>query len=594
MRSGKRQLPLFSGVGLQSHAQARRAQASHKDDKDQGTKRQEQEGASLAGRQDLQAEGLVHPEQAVQREETRPGKGELRTAIIKTRKLWLCLHFPSLALVALRADRQAHLGDPNQRADASQPVVVIEDQHQQSQIVALTDAAAAAGIATGMSLNAALAFCPELEVLPRDTSAEQQLLNRLAQWALSFTPVVTCVDQGVLLEVHGSLRLFGGLNALLQRLKQALQAKAYPVRMAYAPTPRAALWLAVAHDSEASVPGCATLDHLHPLLAGLPLHSLRWPKKVQQRLERMGVHTLGDCLRLPRDGFARRIGRAYLREMDQASGRQPDMPSVYEPPVRFQAALELDAGTTDTRDISQVVPLCQELLARLSALMRQRQKGIRELHFELLHYRHPATPIVIASRGTHLQVDYLFELLRLRLDYLQLKHSVTGVRLLARLHECAEPTDIDLALFPGGDGDDGAHDYLLQKLRIRLGSGQVYFICQVADHRPEYAWCIVVQPGAAQYHCGSLMAADMPGELVHRPRPLWLFEQPRRLSQSCGLPQYYGPLTFVTGAERIEGGWWDGDDIRRDYYAVIRRNGERVWVFRDCRNAAWYLHGIFA
>ena len=46
-------------------------------------------------------------------------------------------------------------------------------------------------------------------------------------------------------------------------------------------------------------------------------------------------------------------------------------------------------------------------------------------------------------------------------------------------------------------------------------------------------------------------------------------------------------------AERIESGWWDGQDVRRDYFIVIGAAGEKLWFYRDCETGEWYLHGIF-
>jgi protein ImuB len=48
------------------------------------------------------------------------------------------------------------------------------------------------------------------------------------------------------------------------------------------------------------------------------------------------------------------------------------------------------------------------------------------------------------------------------------------------------------------------------------------------------------------------------------------------------------------GPERIETGWWRGNDIRRDYYIVETDAGERLWVFRNLLDESWYLHGVFA
>ena len=36
----------------------------------------------------------------------------------------------------------------------------------------------------------------------------------------------------------------------------------------------------------------------------------------------------------------------------------------------------------------------------------------------------------------------------------------------------------------------------------------------------------------------------------------------------------------LAGPERIECGWWDGEDVRRDYYLVETSHGQRAWAFR--------------
>ena len=52
------------------------------------------------------------------------------------------------------------------------------------------------------------------------------------------------------------------------------------------------------------------------------------------------------------------------------------------------------------------------------------------------------------------------------------------------------------------------------------------------------------------------------------------------------------------GPERIESGWWDGADVRRDYFIAENPRGEIVWIYRDHRygidDGEWFLHGLFA
>jgi len=47
------------------------------------------------------------------------------------------------------------------------------------------------------------------------------------------------------------------------------------------------------------------------------------------------------------------------------------------------------------------------------------------------------------------------------------------------------------------------------------------------------------------------------------------------------------------GPERIEAGWWRGQDVRRDYYVVATQLGNRFWLFRWPADGRWFLHGSF-
>ena len=77
-------------------------------------------------------------------------------------------------------------------------------------------------------------------------------------------------------------------------------------------------------------------------------------------------------------------------------------------------------------------------------------------------------------------------------------------------------------------------------------------------------------------------------------RPLWLLAQPEALTTHRGRPRRDGTLELLAGPERIESGWWDGGDVRRDYYVAQTTAGARLWIYRDCTGErAWFLHGIF-
>ena len=125
--------------------------------------------------------------------------------------LWLAIVFPQLAVEAVADGR------------TGEPLAVIEEVGGRRFIHAVTEAVEQRGVVAGMTVSAACALCPELQVIPRDPQAEQRCLTILAQWAGQFTSWVSVQPpQALLLEVRGSLRLFGGLEALRHRVENEL------------------------------------------------------------------------------------------------------------------------------------------------------------------------------------------------------------------------------------------------------------------------------------------------------------------------------------------------------------------------------------
>ena len=52
--------------------------------------------------------------------------------------------------------------------------------------------------------------------------------------------------------------------------------------------------------------------------------------------------------------------------------------------------------------------------------------------------------------------------------------------------------------------------------------------------------------------------------------------------------------SLLAGPERIESGWWDGAEVRRDYFVARRHDHSLVWIFRERQPPhGWFLHGHF-
>jgi protein ImuB len=474
--------------------------------------------------------------------------------------LWLAAHFPRLPLDALLP------GNGQARA----AVVTAPDDPRRA-VVACNARAARQGIAPGMSLSAAIARVPGLRVLERRPAAEAALLDRLGRWALQFTPVVSLEPPGaVLAEVRGSLDLFGGAMALVRRALAGLSANGLSASLALAPTPRAALWLARAELAMT----VTRLDALPGVAARLPLACLQWPEDTVATLAGLGIRSVADLLRLPRAGFAARFGPQLLDELDEGLGRRPAPRRRHVVPERFDERLELPAAADS---VFLLQPSLGRLLARLEAFLRARASGIRALRVDLLHRRGMPTRLSLSLARMAGDAAALRELLGERLGRCRLDEPVVALRL--RSGRVLPLLVRDAGLFERGrSADPEATARLLDLLRARLGHDAVFSVLQVAEHRPERAFRIA-EPG---------VAAGLPVPwLAARPaRPLWMLAEPQPLDGWEG--------AILTGPERIESGWWDGHDVRRDYYVALSRAGVRLWIFRERPpGQGWFLHGIF-
>src|SRR5262245_4419680 len=470
-------------------------------------------------------------------------------------QLWIAVCLPSLAIECLCA------GD-------SQPAVVVEAERGQLHVVAASRGAAEAGIAPGTKLQTAMALAASLQVFERALPLEQKSLESLAEWAQRLTSAVSVeAPESLLLEVAGSLKLFGSLDAIKSKLREELGRRYRDFRFCAAPTATAALWLARAASADVR-----EWRQLAGSLAELPLAVTRWPPEVRALLNDLGLRTVGDCARLPRDGFARRVGRSYLLELDRAFGRSVDLRAEFKTPQAWSSVAELGEESVDG---AIFIEAAEQLLYDLCAELNRRQAEIAELELAFLHLHRPPTVERFDLREPTLDRDRLLHLIEDRLERSALPVPAVALRMKSGIFRSLERKNADL--FEAKPFAECAQA-LLERLHGRFGGAAVYGLRAVAEHRPEKAW-------AKSLECDSRPAR---GEaVVDEARPLWLLQKP------MAIEPHEDSLELVSGPERIESGWWDEQDVARDYYTAKNSSGQRLWVFRDHRTRSWFLHGLF-
>jgi len=393
---------------------------------------------------------------------------------------------------------------------------------------------------------------------------EQDDLERLAGWCYQYSSQVCVVPHrnSLLLEVAASRRLFGDAETLAERIRTELEELGYPVTSGIAPTPEAAQ-LAARHGLF-----IRTTSELRKSIGALGIDCLNLPPTSIQTLQKTGFRTISEVFRLPRKALARRLGLTVSDYLDRLLGHRPDPCTSFRPPDSFSAGMDLP----DTEHTQGLIFPLKRLVQELCGVLRARDRGIQVLQVRLQLDKGTETIRLNLRQATRSE-SHLMLLLRERLERLQLPRPVRHIRLQAlNFLPCAA---IQTSLLKEtGKPPAEAGSYVIERLQARLGKESVKGIKGLQDHRPEYSW--------------SLRELDEPAAYTTQPgRPAWLLPEPQR----CRIDDY----RILTGPERIESGWWDGRDCRRDYFVVRDSKGGTLWAFHEYKpHPGWYLHGLFS
>lgn len=512
--------------------------------------------------------------------------------------LWVAIFLPRLASEALSAGTGPQTSPP--------PLAVCDRRS----VLQANEPALALGVHPGIRRATALAIAPGLSLVERDEIREHEALRQLACWALQFTPSVSLQNGlpdpipprlaqpapaplGLLLEVAPSLRLFGGLPALLERIRQGLVEQGLTARIACAPTPGGAWLLARNRDGDR----VDSPTRLHACLAELPVQLLDAARPHLDTLETIGIRTLGQLRALPRPGLARRFGPALLAELDHAFGDRPEPRLWFEAPAVFDARLELLAQVETT---GMLLFAAQRLLIQLTGWLGARHSGAASCTLHAEHDDVPATVFEVRLAAASRDPARLLGVLRELLARASLPAPVHSLRLHCDACVPLAPAASTLFPLPASAHEDLAR--LVERLQARLGREQVQRLRVAGDHRPEAACRFEPLADFPQRsgRSGAVPASGVrfPSPGAGLPRPLWLQERPGALAERNGRPWSNGPLALLAGPERIESGWWDGAPVQRDYFIAADDDGRMLWIFRQrlpdtTGQQGWFVHGRF-
>jgi protein ImuB len=498
--------------------------------------------------------------------------------------LWIALYFPTLSLDRVERRFPAALIPAMAVTVCKGNQVYIQQANKPAQ---------QRGVTAHQPLASALSLFPDLVVLEHDPDEEMKTLQEAAYAALRFTPNIAMQCSGLIAEVSGTLKLFGGLKKLCPLLNRAVAAQGLQLCVGTAPTARGAWLLAQSAPLWTVINGAGT--KFRSLLDLLPVSLLESAQPHLAVIHGIGCKTLADLRRLPRNGIARRFGTGLLMELDQAYGDVPDPQKWFEAPEYFQQKMELMAQVENAGLL--LLPV-QRLIEQMCGWLVSRYAAV--LAFSLiLHHEysarqpHQSTSINIRLSEQSDDPDHLMILLRERLERTKLMAAACGLELIA--DEITAGIEANLELFPTAQSEATSLNRFIEKLSSRLGSQAIARLEIVSDYRPECSQRFS-SSGIGGFSCRGTHRNRIPAGLI---RPAWLMETPLELKLRHQQPVYGSLLKLISGPERIEAGWWDDGPITRDYFIAENNLGQLLWIYCEYGAAGenkkkdWYLQGLF-
>ncbi|GGE46922.1 hypothetical protein GCM10011367_22170 [Marinicauda pacifica] len=465
---------------------------------------------------------------------------------------------------------------------------------------ALTAHGEAAGLTRGMGVADARTLVPALKAHPADPEGDRAALMRLARWCGRFSPW-TAADpgepglDGVLLDITGCARVFGGEAALMDRLVGEVRALGLEAHGAVAPTLGLA-WALARFAAPGDARGWAGADGPRGVLDALPVEALRLGD-MAATLRRFGLKRVRDLFAIPRADLARRFGTDPVRRLDQAMGVEREVLDPLQPRADLRARVRYGDGQ---QTLDAVKDGAARAIERLCAELEREELGLTRLRMTLYRVDGQARDLIVGTARPSRDAAHLVRLLNERLDRAEIDIGF-GIDLFEAAASLASPLTGGQGDFHGAGEAEADMMRLADQLMARLGREAVMRAEAGDSHLPERAGRFVAMDGQAP-------AWPRRREI----RPLLIFDRPEPAEAVAEIPD--GPprqftwrrirhrIARAEGPERISPEWWraapgSGPGRTRDYFHVETEDGRRFWLYRDglygreAGQPAWFVHG---
>jgi protein ImuB len=465
------------------------------------------------------------------------------------------------------------------------PVVVVAEDKPQAPIVCVNEKARKSTILPGQRYAAALSISKELRAGTVPVHTIDTAVSRLTEALQHYSPEVEPAEDepGVFwLNAGGLKRMYSSLDTWTKAVHYELSKLGFSSNIVLGFTRFGTYALAkstqgiiklVSNDDETKAAYRVRLDRLH------------MEPSVRETLEKLGVRTVEELLRLPEGGLLKRFGPVAHRLVRLAKGDlwTPLQPQLIREPI--EQVFYFDSPESDSE---RLLFLIKRLLDGLLRVLDSKGESLQSLRlYSILDNGGRRTESIRPAAPT-LDVALILGLVRLKLDSIELGAGVVELKLTVTGIKVEQNQTSLLAEKPRRDPEAASRAFA--RLRAELGEGAVMRAELTDGHLPRSRFRWVPLEKAVTPKPTAPTAQRI---LVRRlyAKPITLPPRPRQEPEGWLLRGHiHRPIQEYVGPYIVSGGWWGGK-THREYYFIKMKQGEIYWAFFDRHRRRWFLEG---
>jgi protein ImuB len=482
------------------------------------------------------------------------------------------------------------------------PIVILEGPASLPRVMSMNEPARLAGVEINMA-KLQVETCGRVISRKRSSANENAAQAALLDCAARFSPRVESTAPGtVILDLAGTEKLFGRMQALIQKIALQAAELGFELNIAVAANPDTAFFAARGFTGTTMIPAGEEAERL----GSLPIDVLATTQEMLEIMDSWGIRNFHGLALLPPVPLVERLGQQGLQLQKIARGETRRTLVPAEPAADFSESFEFDDPVETLESLTFILNrLIQQVCARLIA----RSLATNELRLKLgLEVRQLKSngKKEFYQRAWKLPLPIQDHKVLFRLAYLDLENNAQPAPIQKIIVQAVpvKPWHAQSSLFAPASPETEQLEITLARIRGIVGNTDENGIACVGSprvldsHKPD-SFAVQSFSGMNEDDEPDSPPAATPiiSMRIFRPPLETTVELAQEKPCSVALRKKQLRVLAASGPWRSSGNWWNkSSSWARDEWDVALKTAEGVGFYRiylDRTSNQWFVEGGF-